>query len=103
MINYSISKEYSEKFLHFCILICLNNRKTYSILCDFLPFIPIRTLDFNLTAQRNIYRHYLRCPSSISANLTKFYHVDQSDEPLHINLGGDAASILFLLLILFFY
>ena len=93
MIKYSLGGTPSDDFLHFCQFFFLLNQNAYAKLCDFIPLIPNRTLFDSFVNARNKKRNQLLFPNEIPFSLENYYMTDKTDDPIHITLGGDAASI----------
>ena len=78
--------------LHFCQFFLLN-QNAYAKLCDFIPLISNRILFDSYVNARNEKRNQLLFQKEIPFSLENYYLTDETDDPIHITLGGDAASI----------
>lgn len=91
IISYALGNTPSEDFTNFCNLMYLINQKSYSILRDFIPLIPERTLFAINGPEKSEIKNSILDIENIPNVLSNFY--PDINKKIHVTLGGDAASI----------
>ena len=93
LILYTMGNAPSNDFVNFCNLIYLNNPRTFKIFRNFLMLMPERTLRSINSPEKNYLKFCLTELEGIQQILFQFYPDACIEKPVHLTLGGDAASI----------
>lgn len=93
LIKYAMGSEPSIDFVNFCRLIHEINQRSYSILQDFLPVIPERSIFTINSPEKNQIREHLSNSEKVPEILSNYFKDSSDDKKTHLVLGGDAASV----------
>lgn len=93
MILYSLGNAPTKDFLNFCNLVYLIDQGTFSVIRDFLPLIPQRTLRTINYPEKVYFKNCLLEVENIPKILAYYYPDSSLENQVHLTLGGDAASI----------
>ena len=93
LISYFMGNTPSNEFVNFCNLIYLSNQRTFSIIRNFLPLIPERTLRTINSPEKFYLKSSLTDIQHIPDLISQFHPDASENSPVHMTIGGDAASI----------